>query len=179
MLLLEYCADQRWWKMLPISSVAVTAPLIDIAYGDSSLQLVGGYPCGGSRPIGRCACAEGVRLVETAGRAAKRTQGPTRTRRAERVPSFQYQFPMGIEKEYLNLYSPIEFPFSFLTQRHEGWESQFFDRINRIDKIRKWNSVSLSLCDKNPHFTFTFNLHLTLNSGTPRQAWQNLLAERS
>ena len=36
--------------MLPTSSVAVTAPLIDIAYGDSSLQLVGGYSCGGSRP---------------------------------------------------------------------------------------------------------------------------------
>ena len=67
--------------------VAVTAPLIDIAYGDSSLQLVGGYPCGGSRPIGRCACAEGVRLAETAGRAAKRAQGPTRTRRAKRVPN--------------------------------------------------------------------------------------------
>ena len=43
-------------------------------------------PCGGLRPIGRCACAEGVRLAETAGRAAKRTQGPTQTRRAERVP---------------------------------------------------------------------------------------------
>ena len=46
-----------------ITNVAVTAPLIDIAYGDSSLQLVGGYSCGGSQPIG------------------------TRTRRAKRVSS--------------------------------------------------------------------------------------------
>ena len=47
-------SDDLWRKrMLPISNVAVTAPLIDIAYGDSSLQLVGGYPCGGSRPLGQ------------------------------------------------------------------------------------------------------------------------------
>ena len=51
-------------------------------------------PCGGLRPIGRCACAEGVRLAETAGRAAKRAQGPTQTRRAKRVPSSQVQFSM-------------------------------------------------------------------------------------
>ena len=65
------------------SNVAVTAPLIDIAYGDSSLQLVGGYPCGGSRPVGRCACDEVVRLAEAEGRAAKRPQGSARTRRTK------------------------------------------------------------------------------------------------
>ena len=43
-------------------------------------------PCGGSRPIGRCARAEGVGLAEAAGRAAKRSQEPARTRRAKRVP---------------------------------------------------------------------------------------------
>ena len=55
-------------KCCQCGSVAVTAPLIDIAYGDSSLQLVGGYPCGGSQPIG------------------------TRTRRAKRVPSTNSNF---------------------------------------------------------------------------------------
>ena len=44
-------------------------------------------PCGGSRPMGRCARAEGVGLAEAAGRAAKRSQEPARTRRAKRVPS--------------------------------------------------------------------------------------------
>jgi len=38
--------------------------------------------------IGRCACDEVVRLAEAEGRAAKRPQGPARTRRAKRVPSF-------------------------------------------------------------------------------------------
>ena len=58
-------------KCCQCDSVAVAAPLIDIAYGDSSLQLVGGYPCGGLRPIGK------------------------QTRRAKREPSYQVQFPMG------------------------------------------------------------------------------------
>ena len=39
-------------------------------------------PCGGSRPMGRCACDEVVRLAEAEGRAAKRSQEPARTRRA-------------------------------------------------------------------------------------------------
>ena len=43
-------------------------------------------PCGGSRPMGRCARAGGVGLAEAAGRAAKRSQEPTRTRRAKQVP---------------------------------------------------------------------------------------------
>ena len=57
-------------KCCQCDNVAVAAPLIDIAYGDSSLQLVGGYPCGGLRPIGK------------------------QTRRAKREPSCQIQFPM-------------------------------------------------------------------------------------
>ncbi len=64
-------------------NVTVTAPLIDIAYGDSSLQLVGGYPCGGSRPVGRCPCAEGVRLPEREARTPKGPQGAARTRRTK------------------------------------------------------------------------------------------------
>lgn len=41
-----------------------------------------GYPCGGSRPMGRGTCDEVVRLAETGGRAAKRSQESVRTRRA-------------------------------------------------------------------------------------------------
>ena len=46
-------------------------------------------PCGGLRPMGRCPCAEGVRLPEGKARAAKRSQEAAQTRRAERVPREQ------------------------------------------------------------------------------------------
>ena len=40
-------------------------------------------PCGGSRPVGRCPCAEGVRLPEREARTPKGPQGAARTRRTK------------------------------------------------------------------------------------------------
>ena len=100
-------------------------------------------PCGWARPIGRCACAEGVRLAETAGRAAKRTQGPTRPSRAERVPK---EWAFHTSHTPFTPFKPFKPLTLFVGCSHQSAGMQV-GSARRADRTLKCNhTLSLTIC---------------------------------